>query len=186
MKKRRNMTNGHVSTTVMVVGLFLITTYGTLGAQERQFRRDPLRNLGAALKQLGAPELTLEQQDQLLSLAREFREARRAAKPGPAVHEARQAYQEAILSSDNASAQAQADVIANEVTATMRSSLENEANFKIGVLNVLSEDQTGLLLEHVGTSGLFRLLGSQGQRRRHGPEVRPEGQHRRRGPEVVE
>ena len=39
MKKRRNMTNGHVSTTVMVVGLFLITTYGTLGAQERQLRR---------------------------------------------------------------------------------------------------------------------------------------------------
>ena len=42
MKKgRRKMTNEHVSTTVIVVGLLLITTYGTLGAQERQFQRGP-------------------------------------------------------------------------------------------------------------------------------------------------
>lgn len=162
------MTNRYVATTFLTVGLFLITASGTLGAQERKLQRDFWRGLGVALKKVGAPELTLAQQDQLLSLSREFREVRRANRPGPAVHEARQAYQDAILSSDSASAQAQADLMANEVAARMRTSLESEANFKIEVLNVLSEDQKDLLLERNGTSGLFRLLGRQGPHRRQG------------------
>lgn len=149
------MTNRHVSTTVMVVVLFLIT----LGAQERQFRRDPLRHLAPALKHAGAPELTLEQQDQLLNVLKEFREAQEDSRPGPEMHEARQVYQDAILNLDSTSAEAQAGVIADEVAASMRSRLEGEAKFKIGVLDILSEDQTELLSQRNGTTGLFRLLG---------------------------
>jgi len=149
------MTNRHASTTVMVVVLFLIT----LGAQDRQFRRDPLRHLAPALKHAGAAELTLMQQAQLLSVLKEFREAQGNSRPGSEVHEARQVYQDGILNLDIGSAETQAGVIANKMATGMRSRLEAEAKFKIGVLKILSEDQTELLSQRNGTTGLFQLLG---------------------------
>ena len=149
------MTNRHASTTVMVVVLFLIT----LGAQDRQFRHDPLRHLAPALKHAGAGELTLKQQDQLLNVLKELREAQGNSRHGSEVHEARQVYQDGMLNLDIDSAETQADIIAKKMATSMRSRLEAEAKFKIGVLKILSAHQTELLSQRNGTTGLFQLLG---------------------------
>lgn len=149
------MTNRHASTMVMIVVLFLIT----LEAQDRQFRRDPLRYLAPALKHADATDLTLTQQAQLLIVLKEFRETQVNSRPGPEMHEARQVYQDGILTLNIVSAETQAGVIANKMATSMRSRLEAEARFKIGVLKILSEDQTELLSKRNGTTGLFQLLG---------------------------
>ena len=153
------MINRH---SVMAVVLFMIT--GALWAQERQFQRNPLRGLKHALNAAGAPALTLQQEEQLRALLAEFRETKRAQRPGPEVREARQAYLDAILSSDGAAARLQAEIIANQTAATTVSKLENKASLKIQFLNILTQDQVDAVLRRNGTAGLFRLLGTSGKK----------------------
>jgi len=160
---------------VLAVVLFMIT--GALWAQERQFQRNPLRGLKGALNTAGAPALTSEQEEQLRTLLAEFRETQRTERPGTAIREARQAYQDAILNSDSAVAQLQAEIIANQTAATTVSKLENQASLKIQFLNILTLDQVDAVLQRSGTAGLFRLLGTPGPGRRQGR--RPNSSFRR-------
>ena len=74
--------------------------------------------------------------------------------------DARQAYMEAILNSDSAAAQLQADIIADQVAAATVSRLDKETSLKIQFLNLLTQDQVDAVLERSGTSGLYRLLGT--------------------------
>jgi len=182
MKAIKRMNCQRVLTAVMIVGFLLITTHSVLRAQEQKLPGGPLASVDAALKRLDGPELNRDQKEQLRSLEREFHEEQKATRPGPGMREARQAYHDAILGLDSTSAQAQADIIVKEQAAMMRSNLENQANLKIGVLNVLSGDQKGLLLERIGTSGVWRLLGPQGPRERRGPGLEGRGPRVRRGP----
>ena len=157
--------NRNVSTAVMAVVLVVASSYGSLWAQERkpQRRPGPLRGLSRALNAAGAPEVTEGQREQLRTLLKDFHAARKAERADTGrsgMREARQAYADAILNSDSAGAQAMADVIVNDVTTTMRANLQNQANLKIQVLNILTQDQVDALLQRSGTRGLFRVLGS--------------------------
>ncbi|MEE8350192.1 MAG: hypothetical protein V3R94_11510 [Acidobacteriota bacterium] len=152
--------------TVFVIVLFMIT--GSLWAQERQFQRNPLRSLKGGLQAAGAPELTSDQEEQLRALLAEFRQTNGAERPGPEIREAHQAYQNAVLNSDVASAQLQAEIIANHSAAATVSKLEAQARLKIRFLSLLTQDQVDAVLQRNGTAGLFRLLGPSGSGRGQG------------------
>ena len=156
-----------------VMAIVLLTVTSGLWAQDRQFQRNPLRGLKVGLKAANAPELTSEQEEQLRALLAEFRETTRDSRPGPEVREASQAYQKAILSSDGAAARLQAEIIANHTAATTVSQLENQAGLKIQFLNILTQDQLEAVLQHNGTAGLFRLLGTSSSGRRQGHRPSP-------------
>ncbi len=162
------MINRH---SVMAVVLFMIT--GALWAQEHQFQRNPLRGLKGALNAAGAPALTSEQEEQLRTLLAEFRQTQRDQRPGAAVREIHQAYQDAILNSDSAAAQIQAEIIANQIAVDTVSRLENQASLKIQFLNILTQDQVDAVLQNSGTAGLFRLLGTSGPGRWQGHRLTP-------------
>ncbi len=181
------MINRNVSTTVMTVALVVATSYGSLWAQEQkpQRRPGPLRGLSRALKAAGAPEVTEGQREQLQTLLKDFhaaRKAERADKGRSGMGEARQAYADAILNSDNARAQAMADVIVSDVTTTMLANLQNQASLKIQVLNILTQDQVDALLQRSGTRGLSRVLGSIAGPRGQGRKPAPQGQQGPPGP----
>ena len=182
------MINRNVSTAVMTVVLVVATSYGSLWAQERkpQRRPGPLMGLSRALNAAGASEVTEGQREQLRTLLKDFHAARKAERGetgGSGMGEARQAYADAILNSDSAGAQAMADVIVNDATTTMRANLQNQANLKIQVLNILTQDQVDALLQQSGTRGLSRVLGSiAGPGRGQGRRPAPQGQRRPPGP----
>ena len=115
--------------TVLAMVLLILT--GTLWAQERQFQHNPLRGLQGALESADATALTPDQEEQLRALLTEFRESRGADGSRTALGESRQAFQDAILSSDPAVAQLQADIIANQILTSTVTSLENQASLKI-------------------------------------------------------
>lgn len=156
-----------------VMAVVLLTVTSALWAQDRQFQRNPLRGLKGGLKAANAPELTSEQEEQLRALLTEFRETTRDARPGTEVSEARQAFLDAILNSDGAAAGLQAEIIANHSAAITVSQLENQASLKIQFLNILTQDQVDAVLQHNGTAGLFRLLGTSGPGRRQGRRPTP-------------
>ena len=151
-----------------VLAMILFLSSGALWAQEHQFQRNPLKGLKGGLTAAGAPELTSEQEEQLRALLAEFRQTQRNERPGTELRQARQAYQDAVLNSDGAAAQLQAEMIANQTAATTLSKLENQASLKIQFLNILTQDQVDAVLQRSGTAGLFRLLGTSGPDRRPG------------------
>ena len=144
----------------LVIVLFVFT--GALWAQERQSRRSPLRGLKGALRAAGAPQLTSEQEEQLRALLAESRHGRED-RGREGMGDARQAYMEAILNSDSAAAQLQAEIIAEQFAAATVSRLDKETSLKIQFLNLLTQDQVDAVLERSGTSGLYRLLGTSGR-----------------------
>ncbi len=152
--------------TVLTMVLMIFT--GTLWAQERPFQRNPLRGLQGALEAANAPALTPEQEEDLRTLLAEFRESRKTDGSRTALGESRQAFQDAVLSSNPAAAQLQAEIIANQVATSTVSRLEAQADLKIQFLNILTQAQVDAVLERTGTSGLFRLLGSPDRGRRQG------------------
>ncbi len=123
--------------------------------------RDALAPLKHALSDAGAPALTSNQETQLNALITAYRSARQP-QVNTTLESAERAYEASILNGDNASAQAQADIIANETANVSRTNLKNRAKFEIDVLNVLktNDDQIGLLSKRIGTAGLSHLLAS--------------------------
>jgi len=155
------------------MAVVLLTITSALWAQDRQVRHNPLQGLKGGLKTAGAPELTAEQEEQLRALLTDFREITRDARPGTEVREARQAYLDAVLDSDGAAANLQAEIIAGHTAAITVTKLENRASLKIQFLNILTQDQVDAVLEHNGTAGLFRLLGTSGPGRQQGHRPHP-------------
>jgi Spy/CpxP family protein refolding chaperone len=123
--------------------------------------RDALAPLKHALSDAGAPALTSTQETQLNALITAFRSAHQP-QADTVLQSAQRAYEAAILNGDNASAQAQADIIANETANISRTNLKDRAKLEIDALNVLksNDDQVGFLLKRIGSSGLAHLLGS--------------------------
>jgi hypothetical protein len=139
----------------LAAGSFLLVS-----AQQLPEQRDPLVPLKRALNEAGAPPLTSQQEDQLKHLVLAFQMARRPEGPNTTVPAARRAYDEAIVAGDTAAAQAQAAIIADQRSANVKTNLQAEANFKIQVLKILSEDQVTALLHRAGTAGVSRILSA--------------------------
>ncbi|MBI2820911.1 MAG: hypothetical protein HYX74_01680 [Acidobacteria bacterium] len=149
------MKKHYLRSIVGLLSLLLLLVPGTVLAQ-----RDPLAGLKRALAAAGAPALTSAQQEQLTALIQAFRDAHKPQAPDTAVGGAHTAYQNAILNRDAAGAQAQADIIADQMAAQARTRLKDAAKFQIDVLNVLSSDQVSAVQRRVGSAGLSRLLAS--------------------------
>ncbi len=133
---------------------------------------DPLGMLRHALKGAGAPDLTSQQEDQLISLIKQFREANKPAGPDEALRDAHQAYEAAILAGNSGAANAAAQTIANKVAAVTGARLQAEAGFKIQALAILrsNEQQYHALVQHIGTQGISHILGAMaGGPGPHGP-----------------
>lgn len=117
---------------------------------------NPVTFVKRALEGANAPALTTQQEEQLTQLITNFRETRQAQTPDDSVKAAHDAYDAAILAGDEATAQAQAAVLASALAAQNASRLKAEASFKIAALAVLSSEQKTAL----SNDGLTRLISA--------------------------
>ncbi len=122
--------------------------------------RDPLTRLKNALQAAGASALTTDQQTQLQSQITAYKTARQGQAPSASLQADRSQLESAILAKDSAAAKAAADKIAADMAGNITSHLEDQANFAIQALSVLSGDQVTALQNHVGSAGVVRLLQS--------------------------
>ncbi len=158
------MKTAHIKLIALLTGLLLgiLAPEGWPGwAQQPPRPRDPLRALRVALQEAGAPGLTGQQEDALRSLLVTFRFSRRPLQETrAAVQAAHRAYDDAIVAGDSATAKAQATTIANESAVLIGTNLQDEADFMVGVINVLkqNDDQLNLLVKRLGTNGVVRVL----------------------------
>ena len=145
---------------VLFIGL--TAGVGVRAQNPGQTARDPLAGLKRALASAGAPALTSAQESELNALITARRAALEGQTPSTVLQTAQLAYNDAILASNLAAAQAQADLIANEQAGIARTALKDSAKFQIDVLNVLKSNgaQYSLLLGRLGTQGVSRLLAS--------------------------
>jgi hypothetical protein len=159
---------------IPVLALALMTGVSAAMAQTGLPARDDLAGLKNALEIAGAPALTSTQDSSLKTLIADFRNA---SKPSPntALQTARAAYENAILSGDNATAASQALVIGSAQSAEMVKRESDAAIFAIHVVNILKTEggQLEALIAKMGSSGTARLLlslaGGPGGPGRGGP-----------------
>jgi hypothetical protein len=146
----------------------LCLAVGVLMAQPRRPQgpqgppeRDPLGGLKHALTEAGAPALSTQQEQQLTQLIEAFRD-NRPDGPNETLEAAHHAYETAIAAGNLAAANAQAAIIAQQISADASARLQAEAKFKIDVLNVLKSNanQITALTQQFGTAGLSHLLNS--------------------------
>lgn len=148
-----------IKATLVLTGLLLLAMAGNTLAQRPA--ADPLRGLKRALDQAGALALTTTQEEQLKTLLQTYRESQTHA-PNEALQAAYDAYETAILAGDQATANAQAAVIANLRAAAANAHLQAEAKFKLDVIALLKTngDQAGALRTRFGDEGFLRILDS--------------------------
>lgn len=158
------------ATLAFVLGLVLGAAGGVV-AQERGPRpllqgpgemRGHLHRSGGlqrALESAGAPALSDAQKEQLASLMQSLSEAFRPGGAEDDLGAAHKAYEDAVLSGDLGTAQAQAAFIATQMAERMNARLQAEADFKIKALEILTQEQVDALIQRFGTRGLFGLLG---------------------------
>ena len=161
---------------VVMVGLILMGLitggFALLMAQPSPSTpRDPLAPLKRALAAANAPALTTQQEDQLNSLITAFQAGRTQPGPDATIKAAQQAYDNAILAGDLATAQSQAGILANQITSHMTSRLQAETSFKVQVVNSLKTngDQLNLLVQHFGADRVSRMLSMLAGFGRRGP-----------------
>ncbi len=148
-----------IKSTLMLTGLLLLATAGNTFAQRPT--PDPLRGLKKALEQAGALALTTTQEEQLKTLIQTYRDSQ-TKEPSAALQAAYDAYEAAILAGNQATANAQAVVIANLRAVAANAHLQAEAAFKLAVIALLKTngDQAALLRTKFGDEGFLRILDS--------------------------
>jgi len=147
-----------ISSTVLLLCVMAGSAASALA--QRGQPRDPLGFLKRALTEANAPALTSQQETQLTDLITGFRNAQPSG-PDQALEAARTAYDNAILAGDLATAQAQAQVIANRSAALTSARLQAQAKFELDALAVLkSGGQLEPLKQKFGNDHLLRLVGS--------------------------
>jgi Spy/CpxP family protein refolding chaperone len=140
--------------------------------------------LNRALTHADAGELTEAQEGLIIDLVAEHRQNRPQPDPEARNSGLMKAYADAILSGDpNNEIPEIADQMAEQMAARTANHLVARANFQIGILNILTEDQIAALQIQYGEQGLLRLLNSRGRggKRGGGPRGGPEGFSRGRG-----
>jgi len=147
----------------MAVGVLMAQPQRPQGAQGPQGPPpgDPLGALKHALTEAGAPALGAQQEQQLTQLIEAFRD-NRPGGPNETLEAAHHAYDNAVAAGNLAAANAQAAIIAQQISADVGARLQAEAKFKIDALNVLKSNanQIAALTQQFGTAGLSHLLNS--------------------------
>lgn len=146
-----------MKSTIVLAGFLMLSLAGSSFAQRGTF--DPLRGLKKALEQALALPLTTTQEEQLKTLIQTYQDGQ-TREPSDALQAALDAYDAAILAGNQATANAQAAVIANLRAAAANTQLQAEATFKLAVIALLKTngDQAGLLRTKLGDDGFLRLL----------------------------
>jgi hypothetical protein len=153
----------------VAIGMFALCLIAAsaLWAQGRGYRQagtgasatsDPLASLKQVLNQAGATALDSNQEAALNRLITNFRTANQPGAPDPAEQTARDAYVNAILAKDSATARTAADNLASLISARQRMMMEAEAGFQIQTLSVLNSDQVAALQSGIGNNGVLRVL----------------------------
>jgi hypothetical protein len=124
-------------------------------------QHNPLAVLKHALTEAGAPALSTQQEQQLTQLIEAFRDTRPDG-PSETLAAAHRAYDNAIIAGNLSAANAQAAIIAQQISADINTRLQAEAKFKIDALNVLKSNasQMAALTQRFGTGGLSHLLNA--------------------------
>ena len=163
---------------IPLLALALVSGTAATMAQTEMPARDNLAGLKNALQNAGAAALTSTQESSINSLIADFRGAHKPS-PNTALQTARTAYENAILSGDQVTAAAQAQVIGNAQSAQMVQRETDAAVFAIGVVNILKTQsgQLEALIAKMGSGGAARLLLSLA-----GGPGGPAGSGRGRGP----
>lgn len=125
---------------------------------------DPLRGLKRALEEASAPALSTAQENALKQLLADRQAAHHNQQPDAALSAAHNAYNAAIVAGNLEAAKTQAAIIANLQTAHFKQRLEEDATFRVAVLNVLKTNaaQVTALTTKFGNDGLLRILGLVG------------------------
>lgn len=124
-------------------------------------QHDSLAGLKRSLTEAGAPALSTQQEQQLTQLIETARE-NHPKGPNEIMEAARRAYDNAIVAGNLAAANAQAAIIAQQISTDVNTHLQAEAKFKIDALNVVkgNANQITALTQRFGTAGLSHLLNS--------------------------
>lgn len=124
-------------------------------------QHDVLGALKHALTEAGAPALSAQQEQQLTDLIETARE-NQPKGPNEAMETAHRAYDNAIVAGNLAAANAQAAIIAQQISTETSTHLQAEAKIKIDALNILkaNANQMTALTQRFGTAGLSHLLNS--------------------------
>jgi hypothetical protein len=150
--------------------LMLVLTLGLIGGAVSAFAQsgmppmDNLAQLKNALKTAGVSALTSAQESSIQALITAFRDAHKPS-PNTAGQDARAAYENAILNGDNATADAQAAILANAQTADRAQRDKDAAAFAINVIAILKTNagQVEGLVSNMGASRFVKLaLGLAG------------------------
>jgi hypothetical protein len=139
-------------------------------------QRDPLEMLNHALAKAGAPALNPQQEQQLTQLIETMRAQRQ--QPNATLLAAQRAFDNAVFASNLAAANAQADIIAQQISADANQHLHAAAKFKIEALSILKSNasQLGTLTQRFGTAGVSHMLDTlSGGPDRPGMNPRPDG-----------
>ncbi|MBK7598915.1 MAG: hypothetical protein IPJ07_10480 [Acidobacteria bacterium] len=95
---------------IMTLCVLAAGTMTSMAQQMPQRQFDPLSQLKRAINQAGAPELSAQQEIELTTLIKSYRDSL-PSEPDDAIEAARDAFNSAILAGDLATAQAQATVL---------------------------------------------------------------------------
>jgi hypothetical protein len=146
-------------TIIPALALGLIACAVSAFAQSERPPMDNLAQLKNALQTAGVSALTSTQESSIQALITAFRDAH---KPSPvaAGQDARTAYENAILNGDNATAAAQAAILANAQTADIAQREKDAAVFAISAISILKTNagQVEGLVASMGANRFVRLV----------------------------
>jgi hypothetical protein len=146
-------------TLILALALGLIAGAVSAFAQSERPPMDNLAQLKNAIQTAGVSALTSTQESSIQALIIAFRDAHKPAAVA-AGQDARTAYENAILNGDNATAAAQAIILANAQTAAIAQREKDSAAFAISVISILKTNagQVEKLVANMGASRFVRLV----------------------------
>ena len=130
--------------------------------------RGPLGGIERAIADANGPALTTDQETAISTLFKNFFESQKPT-PNTDLDNAHKAYNAAVLNGDLATAQAQAQIIANLSSAQMASSLQARAKLLTDVIAVLKQGGQYAALQAKFGDRLIGIIGGPGGRGPGGP-----------------
>jgi hypothetical protein len=119
---------------------------------------NPVSFLKQALEEAGATALSSDQETQVQTLIDSIRQALTSQEPDAKLQAALSAYQESVMSGDLAGAKTAAATLAARETQNSQTRLEDQANWIMQLMALLTPDQVSKLIAKFETAGAFRIF----------------------------
>jgi len=114
--------------------------------------------LKQALEEAGATALSADQEKQIEALVDSIHESLMSKQPDEALQGALSTYRDAVLSGNLSGAKSAAAALASQEAENSRIRLEEQANWMIQLLAILTPDQLNKLVAQFDTDGTFQVL----------------------------